>query len=1018
MKVERHAALRIRAASVWSVVAVLCCAAGIEADAFARDAQADLTLAAKSSKPVNKVSAPASTKAAVPSDTVWTPSFSPLFKAPVNPPRYFYLDTVGGDPSTLDGLDLRTSAAATRAVQIRQMDAEMKLLPVKSPQALSIGLKLVKLYEEQALYLENLRASGGQDKNYADLNHAVKSWRSKLVGAVDNLLLNFPKSERALNLKATQLISRIKLGDPTVRDDALRFVGTAKNSEQQRVANVGILYDFESGRTSSSFGSLEGGAQNAVESRARAGFKYYLGEIAFSKKQYSQALAHYNEAVKELGGLKNGEGKPGALLSRLLYRIHNTSLLRDPINVDGDVVQTLQSAGALEVARHYCEQIALNNLQKQPGRAAKIYSDVQTLGDYPKVLSTYIEMRILDIHLASRDLILSFAQWQRMEKDIGEMGPALTSRIFHTQKMALALAQTKADGESVARFVSMHDFFVRNHQIYASREDWVLKVIEVLWKARRAKDVAARADALAGQTKSKENLLAALRFALRARESLIGLTSEPRFLRTKKLAADEQTAQAYVVNLDKMQEVSSGRELEQSQFQAVFVTQMLGQQDAARQRFETVISKYPQGPYSGEAMSFFIEIAEVKKDWLYVEKLARLGLKLKVNPAKAVHKNLRVILENAVYSHAQQLSSQGQFEAAANKFVAFQREFPSHPNGATALDLAAKNFLQAKKTDAAITQMESLLKSYPNSGYAKESVWQAAELSRGIAQFLRASKHYEDFARKYQQDGAKRSAWLRSAEMHKSLGRFANAVAHYENYLAQVSGSAEKLKIAKEIADIHFKFGRPAEAIASYERIMKYISNSDDELYLRSQILVVQERQGLEAAARKTAARMLSLKASSQEGYRQQAKAKFIIGKFDAPSVRGRNIQNQKELAKAIKSVAADYEKTKTLFLAACEVPELEWCSAAYYEVAKMAEEIAKTLLAVELPPTLNPSDVNSIRTLLTQTSDKLNSECKSFAAQAEQALSSGAPDAETAERIRSFAQQMRGESADSVPMQ
>ena len=158
-----------------------------------------------------------------------------------------------------------------------------------------------------------------------------------------------------------------------------------------------------------------------------------------------------------------------------------------------------------------------------------------------------------------------------------EMGPAISSRIFHTQKMALALAQSKTDGESVARFVSMHDFFVKNHQIYASREDWVLKVIEVLWKAKRAKDVAARADALAGQTKSKEILLAALRFSLRARESLVGLTSEPRFVRNKKLSGDEETAQAYVVTLDKMQEVVTGRELEQSQFQAVFVTQVIGQ---------------------------------------------------------------------------------------------------------------------------------------------------------------------------------------------------------------------------------------------------------------------------------------------------------------------------------------------------------------------------------------------------------------------------------------------------------
>ncbi|MEN9825090.1 MAG: hypothetical protein RI953_835, partial [Pseudomonadota bacterium] len=242
--------------------------------------------------------------------------------------------------------------------------------------------------------------------------------------------------------------------------------------------------------------------------------------------------------------------------------------------------------------------------------------------------------------------------------------------------------------------------------------------------------------------------------------------------------------------------------------------------------------------------------------------------------------------------------------------------------------------------------------------------------------------------------------------------------AHYENYLAQLTSPAEKLKIAKEIADTHFKFGRPAEAIAAYERMMKFVTSADDEIYLRSQILVIQLRQGVEPASRKTAARMLSLKPSSQEGYRLQAKAKYSIAYLDAPSIRNRNIQNQKNLPAAIKSVVAEYDKTKALFLASCEVPGLEYCSAGYYETARMAEEVAKNLLAVELPPTLNPADVSSIRAMITQNSERLQQESKSFAAQAEQALSTGAPDAETAERIRTYSQQVRGESNDTAPLQ
>jgi TolA-binding protein len=953
--------------------------------------------------------------ALAPSTPSWVPSFPPLFKQPANPSSVYFSDAVGSD---FDSLTLTAQAAATRAVQIKQVEAEYKLQPPKSQQALNLGLKLVKLFEEQALYVEYLRATGGTDSRYPDVLHFARSARSLLVNMIDNLAKSFPKNDRVIPLRTLQLISRLKMGDPTSREEALRFVGQNRTSAQQSVALVGIILDYESGKTSSSFGNLEFAANNSQDASGRAAFRYLMAEAAMSRKQYAQAAALYQESLKDLGRFKRGDGKSGPLVGRILFRLNQATLLKDSLNIDNDVVQAMQGAGAIDVARFYGETIALNNIAKQPGRAAKIYVDVQSLGEYSNSFNAYLELRVLDIHLSAKDLISAQSQWQRVFKTPDALKAQIPGRIFYTQNLAHAQAQAKLDGESIARFVSLHDFFVQNSTDYASREDWTLKVIELLWRSKRAGDVATRADALAGQTKNRDVLLSALRFSLRARESMLSISAEPKFVRNRKLSGDDQIAQAYVVTLDKMKTAVTGPELEQSVYQAAYITHLIGQENPGRQRFEEAMSKYSRSRHAGEAVSYLFETAESKKDWPYVEKIARLAIKEKILPSKANYRNLQVILENAVYSHAQQLAAQGQYEAAANRFVAFQKEFPKHQNAATALDLAARNFLQAKKTDAAVTQMELLLKSYPTSGYVKETTWQAAELSRGIAQFLRAAKHYEDFARKYQQDGIKRTAWLKSAEMHKSLGRFANAVAHYENYLAQLTSPAEKLKIAKEIADTHFKFGRPAEAIAAYERMMKFVTSADDEIYLRSQILVIQLRQGVEPASRKTAARMLSLKPSSQEGYRLQAKAKYSIAYLDAPSIRNRNIQNQKNLPAAIKSVVAEYDKTKALFLASCEVPGLEYCSAGYYETARMAEEVAKNLLAVELPPTLNPADVSSIRAMITQNSERLQQESKSFAAQAEQALSTGAPDAETAERIRTYSQQVRGESNDTAPLQ
>lgn len=1017
MAVQKGCGRSLKALTMWTVLGLSISVVSPKGDVFAAESSPAVMMSAKSRTGQKSVSSRSRKASQARKSDKWSPSFPYLFKAPINPTRAFFVDVAGADPSVLDQMNFSAQAAATRAVQMRQVEAEFKLQPQKSQQALNVGLKLIKLLEEHALYLEHLRSVGGRDSKYADLNHYIKSSRSKLVGVIDKIARNFPKNDRILTLQATSLVSRLKSGDPTARAAALKFVRSGRSPNQLRVAFVGMLIDFDSGKTTSPFGNLDFASQNSNSNLISAASKYYLAGLATSKRQYSQAISLYQESLRDMQQLRRIEGKAGPLMSRVLFKLQQVLLIRDKLNLDTEAVRSFQAAGAQDIARFYTEQVALNNVKSQPSRAAKLYAEAQSIGDYSKSFNSYLELRVLDIYLNSRDLIMAQTQWQRIGQMNDVLGQVVTGRVFYTQELALAQAQGKLDGENIARFVSLHDFFVKNYQTYAVREDWVIKVIDILAKARRAADVARRADALVATTRNKSNLLTALRYSLRARETLLGLSAEPKLIPKKRLTADEQVAQAYIVTLDKMASSTSGKEAEKSAFQAAYVTHLLGQSNPARQRFEAAISKFSKSNYSKDSVSYLLNDSQASKDWVYTEKVARLALKLRISPTNPEHKDLRVILENAVYSHALQLSAQSKFEPAAQRFVAFQKEFPKHKNAATALDLASKNFLKAKKTDAAVTQMESLIKNYPASGYVKETIWQAAELSKGIAQFLRAANHYERFATKYAQDGKKRNAWLASAEMHKSLGRFANAVAHYEKHLNQLGSSQEKLKVAREIADIHFKYGRSAEAIAAYERMMKFVSNSDDELYLRSQILLIQTRQGLDSEAKKTVARMISLKPSGQEGYKNQAKAKYSLARMESPALRERDVQNRRDLGPAVRSLGVDYDRVKSLFLAACEVPGLEYCSSGYYETARLAEEIAKNLLELELPPTLNPAEVNGIRTSISQTADRLQADAKSFAAQAEQALSNGAPDAETAERIRSYAQQMRGESDESVPL-
>ena len=177
-------------------------------------------------------------------------------------------------------------------------------------------------------------------------------------------------------------------------------------------------------------------------------------------------------------------------------------------------------------------------------------------------------------------------------------------------------------------------------------------------------------------------------------------------------------------------------------------------------------------------------------------------------------------------------------------------------------------------------------------------------------------------------------------------------------------------------------------------------------------------RMSQESNARAMISRVLDLKPASQEGFRTLARAKFSLAKLEARDMMDIYPMREAQLKRAVDEIVRRYDKVKSLYLASCEVPGLELCSVGYYETAKHAEQMAGKLLEVELPPTLDLKEVGPIKASVTAGSKRLSEESKSFSQQAESALSNGAPDADTADRIRNYAAQHRGDASGSIPLE
>jgi len=943
--------------------------------------------------------------------------FAPLFRAPVAPPAWMAGDFVGRDQAITGEMNFTRQAAATRAAQIRQTESDFRLQKPGSPQAAQVGANLARLYEEQCLYLENIRGLGLTDPNYTDLNHFSKTLRSSLVTVTTNMLRQFPTNDARGHWKATQLISRIKIGDPSAAREALAFVRQDKSDDGRRVMMVGVAWDAMAGRNKGAFGSIDAALEQEVDAASRAAFKLFQAE-AYAKANSPRATLAYEEAAKEGSAIRTPDGGLGPVSQRGAAKMVESALRQRPDAADPDLVASLQSLGLTDAARYYVEQVALRAITKQPQRAMRSYADILQIGDLTADLKAKIEFRVLDIALASRDPLSTESQWKRIaDLQSGLKTPGVEPRAVATQNLLWGFVQKGANGENVDRFVRMHDLFAPAVASYGANEDWSLRVVDGLWRIKRASDTAARGDALAAASKRPDVKLAALRFSARARESLLGISPEPSYARRSKAAGNVEVLTPYVATLDKLAPLVRGDESERSIYQGAYLTHNSGSAAPGRARFDDAFGRFPSSKYAAGGMSYLLTDAQGNKDWAGVEKYARLAESKRIRPSDKRHADLRGLVEIAVYEQAVSLAADQQYEASANKFVAFQKEFPNSKKADTALDTAARNYVLAKKVDLAVSTMERLLGAYPKSGYAKETRWQAAEQSKGIGQMLRAANHYEAFARAYSAEGRQRQAWIKAAEMHKGLGRYSSAIAAYETHLKESGSNEEKVKIAKDIADMQFKYGKSTEALAAYDRVIKMSKNPDDEIWARAQMIEVFMRLSQEANARAMITRVLDLKPASQDGFKTLARAKFSLARLEARDVKDVDPMREADLRKAVDGLLKRYDRIKGLYLAPCEVPGLELCSVGYYETARLAELLAGKLLEVELPPTLDPKEVTPIRALVKSGSGRLSADSKSFATQAEDSLSSGAPDAETADRIRSYAQQQRGDVGGEIPL-
>jgi tetratricopeptide (TPR) repeat protein len=941
----------------------------------------------------------------------WSLSTDPIFKGPAIKKFATPADLTGRDRQILENLDYKPSGTKLRLEQIRKMTADLKKAPIRSEAALNASLSMLRLYEEQGMVFEWMRVVGIVDPKYPDLGSTLKNIRRQQAQRYQELILNYPKHPALKQWKFKLTVSRLKLGDPSVRDEAVVMLKTLQGVEQHELAAVGLTLDAAAGRLPSPFGTIEQIMQSSTDQYEGAAFKLLLAEQDIAKNKIPAAVALLQDVIATCKNIRKGdkEQTPGTILQAAAAMLIEAAQ-KTGTGVNQEVYQTLINNDLVDYARSYLEEVALKTYPKSLPSALKAYGDALAAGQSNDALKIRVETRMLDLTIASNDPRMILIAWERVVSRGIQKTTNLDSQMLQSMNIVMSQFKAKPDKDLALRIVAMHDSFVRGFETYAAREDYELRMIDMLAQTQQFNEVGKRSERAVAKFKDKMNKIAAYQHNLKARQILMGLGPVLNIASGQKVTGEPAMAAGYISNSDKLRNLLSKFEGDNLFYTAAFVQLLTGTtKQVALARYEVAFSKAPRNALAADSANVLLEYLIQRKELLDAEKFIRIMMKNSIVPSKEPYRSLAKVLEQVVFDHAKQLFDAKQYEQSAMRFAGFQKEFSSSANAPTALERAGAAFGLANKVEYSMIAYDLYLKLYPRIPQAKEIRWSAAELARNTKSWTKAAEHYQFYAQLYPEDALSRKVSLKAAECFRDAGKIPESISEYERYLKVVRTPDEQRKTLEAIAGLAQKSNNGVIALSALERLSKLVSVSDDVINVNFNLLMVYQKLGRDDQAKKAAGLAVSTRPSTAEGFKVQAKAKYAYAKFEVNSLRTRQVMNQKDLKVALQNLVKDYERLKSSLLAPCEIPGVDWCSLGYFEVSKLSSDLGKLLAVVEPSNDLDENVLSELKSMIMFNKDKFKSEAKSFALQAEDALNStGGPDQESIEKMKVYIQQIK----------
>jgi TolA-binding protein len=301
--------------------------------------------------------------------------------------------------------------------------------------------------------------------------------------------------------------------------------------------------------------------------------------------------------------------------------------------------------------------------------------------------------------------------------------------------------------------------------------------------------------------------------------------------------------------------------------------------------FTRIALDHPTHELAGYSTNLVLDAYNLLGDWRNVNGWAKRfyanAALVKAHPA--LKDDLARVIEQSAFKIIQERETARDYEAAAEQYIAFSREWPQSRLAPTALYNASVDYGRAQRLDKAMEVREQFQQRYPGHELAPKALYDNAEAYEAIADFAKAADLYERYFREWKRTGSEprgrakkgkerseqpaaayeekkaTDAIINAAVFRAGLREWARAEAASEAYLETWPKGADAPRMFLSLADLYGRRGQPWKELKQLEEYRRrYAKDPDEWLAITQRMAALYEKVGSTRTARETYAEALA----------------------------------------------------------------------------------------------------------------------------------------------------------------